>query len=265
MQKILLVSTLSLICLNAIAQNDYTPPSGQTSTINTHTGDKKYSIDVNIGAGIPMGDYGNTSQVPLPANDTGHVNGLALTGFHFNFTASYLFSQFFGGTLMIGGTSNSFDNTAWQTLRDESVPGITTSVNGNFYIGQCLIGPFASIPASNKVKIEFRALLGLVTANYPLITQTYPYYYYGASVTEIKSIKSSDGFGYYFGARLNYKVTDNIGLDFTIGYTGSDICYPEVDVTYNESGYLPFTEYSVYNRYMQLGLLQMTGGISYNW
>jgi len=263
MKKLYLLIQYIFICSVSFAQNEYISPDKRTPYLHNLISNKKFSIEVNLGIGIPAGDYGNTAQVPLPSSDTTHVNGLASTGFYFNVTAGYLFSPFFGGMVMVGGNLNSFNEGAWQTLRSTAIPGITTSVDGNFYIGEYLIGPYASVPASNKVKIEFKALLGLVTANYPLLTQTFPYY--GTTVVEVKNIKNSSNFGYYFGAGLKCMVTNNIGIYFNFGYTGSDIGYPEVDVTIAQTGYPTYTVYSTHERFMLLGIIQMTGGVSYNW
>ncbi len=266
MRKLLLFAPLLLSISGLNAQNDYAPVKSRFSNSDNKSPEtNKFSIALNFGVGLPLGDYGNSSQVPFPANDTTHANGLALTGFHFNGTASYLFSPFFGGMIMVGGTSNSFNEAQWQTLRSQNIPGITTSVNGNFYIGQYLVGPYASIPVNRRIKVEFKALLGFVSANYPQLTQTFPTYYYGATVVEIKTIKPSNDFAYNFGVGLKCLLTKNLGLDFNIGYTGSDISYHEVDISYYEAGYYPYTDYSIFNRYMQLGLLEMTAGVSYNW
>jgi hypothetical protein len=275
MKKIFLQIFLVLVYFSVSAQRD-SIRSGRQYLKNAYfPGNKKFSLEVNIGAGIPMEDYGNISQTPFSTTDTTHLNGLASLGFHFNCTASYLFSQFFGGTIMLGETLNNFNKEKWQTLRNNAVPGITTSVNGSFYIGQYLIGPYASLPVSNKVQIEFKALLGLITATYPTITQTYPAsysvnfptYIYGIPVTQEKAIEKSTNFGYYFGTGIMYIASNHIGINLNIGYAGSDIGYPKVTVTFSQSGYLTssYTEYSTYTHFMQLGIFQAAAGISYNW
>lgn len=256
MKNILLIALLFVASnFPLLAQHDNSQgESGQLS-------DKKFSLDVNIGVGIPAGDFGNTTQVPLPSTDTTHVNGLALTGFHFSIAANYLFSSFFGGMIMVGGNLSPFDEAEWQSLRSTQVIGISTSVNGMFYIGQYLIGPYISVPASPKVKIEVKALLGLVTANYPTLNQTFPYY--GTTVVEVKTFNNSYDFGCYFGAGIKYMVTDNIGINLNAGYMGSDINYPEVDLTVAQTGYPNYSAKSIFPRYMQLGLIQITCGVSF--
>ena len=262
-----------LICASAFAQKD-SARTGEPYLRNSATPAKqKFSISANIGAGIPMEDYGNTSQTPFSNVDTTHIAGLATTGFHFNLNASYLFSKFFGPTIMIGGTLNTFDEAQWQALRSAAVPGITTSVSGSFYIGQYLIGPYASLPVSDKVQIEFKALFGILTANYPIISQTYPANYginipnfnYGEPTTQVKTIATSSDFGYYFGTGIKYMATNHIGISLNVGYTGSDVGYPNVTVTYDQSGSSIYTKYSTHTRYMQLGIFQTTAGVSYNW
>ncbi len=263
MRKIFSAIASCLVCSSLFAQMDNTKPIPAAPKFNYTSDTKKFCIEFNFGPGIPMEDYGNISQVPNPASDTTHINGLASTGFHFNCSANYLFSQNFGGAAMVGLTFNSFNNTAWQKLRSQVIPGIITSADGNFHIGQYLIGPSASIPSGNIVKIGFKALLGVVSANFPVLTQTNPNN--GNTLIVVKKFVSSNNFGYYFGANLNIMISTNIGLDFNVGYLGSDIDYHEIDVTKSQIGYAPYTNYSIYDRFMLLGILQMTGGISINW
>src|SRR5580704_16801221 len=84
---------------------------------------QKLSFGVNVGAGIPMGDYSKTDSTKLPisrstvnagkANDTTKYNGFAKTGFHFNVWGQYMIAGPIGLKLMIGGTMNSFDAASY--------------------------------------------------------------------------------------------------------------------------------------------------------
>lgn len=264
MKKLIISSASLLFSITLFAQSIYTPPSTVNPTPQYNFSDiNKFSITFNFGAGIPMEDYGNISQVPFPGGiDSAHVNGLASTGFHFNGTAGYLFSKNFGVMVMVGGTSNSFNNEVWHTLRVGGTPGIITSVYNNFYIGQYLIGLNASIPASTSVKVGFKALFGMVTANYPTLTESFQYY--GTTVVIVKNITGSTDLGYYLGANLTIMLTKNIGLEFNAGYLGSNITYPEVDLTVSQTGYQTYSQPFVYDRFMLLGILQTTGGLSFN-
>lgn len=98
---------------------------------------QKLSFGLNVGAGIPMGDYSKTDSTKLPlssatvnrgkANDTTKYNGFAKTGFHFNVYAQYKIAGPIGLKLMIGGTMNSFDissfNSTYAAILTENSTG----------------------------------------------------------------------------------------------------------------------------------------------
>src|SRR5580692_9932690 len=85
----------------------------------------KLSFGLNVGAGIPMGDYSKTDSTRLPlsgytsnagkGNDTTKYNGFAKTGFHFSIFGQYMLAGPIGVKLLVGGTMNSYDITAFNS------------------------------------------------------------------------------------------------------------------------------------------------------
>lgn len=252
MKRIFLVANCMLFSFLLSAQSE--------DKIKDDLGIKQSSLDLNIGVGLPISDFGNTTEDPVPSSNSTVINGLASTGFHFDADYGYRFSQFFGAMLRVGGNINSFNAAEWQTIRSEEVPGISTSADGGFYIGEYFIGPFVSIPASDKIKVEIKALAGIITANFPTLNETYPY----TGEVEVRNIKSADDFGYYFSVTMKYMIKNNVGINFTVGYSGSSIKYPQENVTLAEPGYQTTTTTDNLSRTMGLGIIQITTGIPFN-
>ena len=203
--------------------------------------DKKLSFGVNVGYGIPGGDFSSTDAskqpvVEYPSTDTTHVSGYAKSGFHFNVYGDYMFASVIGGMISIGGNMNSYDvatlnsNVATAYTKagfNGTLPAFT--VSGSYYVGQYLIGPYVSIPAGSKLRIEIKALVGLTSVNYP--TLSYSYSFFGSPISETITVKSSSGFGYNFGAGIKYMVTDMVGLHFNVCYAGCSASYPSYTAT----------------------------------
>ncbi|MGP8213924.1 MAG: hypothetical protein ACLQQ4_00030 [Bacteroidia bacterium] len=271
--KIFLHIAFVLTYFISFAQKDSASRNTITSyPQNPDTIGHRFSFDANFGVAMPMEDYGNTSANPFPAYDTTHVNGLAEAGFHFNVTASYLFSHFFGITAMGGGNINEFDQQDWEAIRNRQVQGIITSVKGNYYIGQYMIGPYATIRISNMASAQLKIMVGLATANYPVLTQvtpayTYyspPNYYYVPAETAVINVKNSIDFCYYAGISMKSMITKQLGFILNAGYSGSNIGYPGGTETFSQTGFPTYTTPHPSTRYMLLGIAQMTAGLSYD-
>jgi len=281
MKKLTIVAAIAGLCiaqLNTQAQDD-----------------KKLSFGINVGAGIPMGDYSKTDSTKLPlssattnrgkANDTTKYNGFAKTGFHFSVYGQYMIAGPIGVKLLIGGTMNSFDITSFNstyasilTENGSASPGQTFptfTASKSYYIGQYLVGPCLKLPAGDKLRIEAQILVGLVTANYPSLSYTYSTsggtapFNYSETGTETYSSSSGSGFGYNIGAGLEYMATDMIGLHLNVGYTGSSLSYSSYTQASSSSYTFGGTTSSsssagTYNipKTMSMGLLQITVGVS---
>lgn len=226
--------------------------------------DKKMTIGVSVGAGIPMGAWGskNSDTASSVQNDSTHIqNGYAKTGFHFDVTAGYLFSSSVGAMVYIGGNMNSFDAATYSTANGIKSPETFTAKS--YYIGQYLVGPYGSFGA-DKLKFNVRLLVGLVTANRPTMTRTSTYG--GQSYTDEYSGKGASGFGYQLGAGIVYSLNDNMGLTVNLAYTGSSVTY----TGYTSVGPNPFTGSTVtttnttLKQTMSLGLLTASVGLAFN-
>jgi hypothetical protein len=237
-------------------------------SVITLNAQSKLTVGVSVGAALPMGAYGSTdtaggkTAVALRGNskDSTEANGYAKTGFHFDVTAGYLFSDNIGGMVYIGGNMNSFDISTLETQNKVTSPATASSTN--YYVGQYLVGPYLSLGGS-KLKIDIRVLVGLVTCNTTTIT-----YNNGASGAFAGSSTSSgnggSGFGYQVGAGIKYNFTDKMGLLVNVGYTGSSVAYTGYtqvsDFGNNSQTYTNTTLKST----MALSILTTTVGIAFN-
>ncbi|HVA97397.1 MAG TPA: outer membrane beta-barrel protein [Bacteroidia bacterium] len=232
-----------------------------TANAGNGDNDSKFTLGVSVGAALPMGAYGSAKSDTTIANsnDSTHINnGYAKTGFHFDITAGYLFADNIGGMVYIGGNMNSFDDATYNAVNGIRAP--TTSTHTNWYVGQYLVGPFLSLPASDKLKIDIRVLVGLVTANLPTGTAAAND---GSGETLITSGNGGSGFGYQLGGGIKYNLSDKMGLTVNIAYTGSTINYTGYKYVYS-GPYNATTINTTAKRTMSTGLLTTTVGIAFN-
>ncbi|MEO6883391.1 MAG: hypothetical protein ABI199_05120 [Bacteroidia bacterium] len=218
-----------------------------TSKADNSNNGNKFTLGVSAGAALPMG--------------TGNYGMYAQTGFHFDVTASYLFSGNIGGMVYIGENMNSFDNATFMSENRLANYDETFTSKG-YNVGQYLAGPFLSLPASNKLKVNIRVLVGLVTANMP--TETINGYF----DTETVSGNGGIGFGYQLGAGLKYNLSDKIGLTFNVAYTGASICYAgysDAQIgTYQSGTSFNYTKTYTTKSTMPIGLVTSTLGLAFN-
>jgi hypothetical protein len=266
---------------------------------NSANAQSKFSFGVNIGQGIPMGDYAkhDSTQLPLShyttrknstypkgynANDTNQLNGFAKTGFSFNVYGQYMIVGPIGIKLMVGGTMNSYDiatyNSIYTKIWNESSPGAssytyTWTAGKSYYIGQYMLGPCLKLPVSGKLRIEGQILAGLVTGSYPTLTGDYSYSGHipglSESGTQTYTISSGSVFGYNINAGIEYMLIKIIGIHLNVGYTGSSFSYPTYNIVNTQTqtlgGYTIFSTLTQnYNvaKTMSMGLLQITTGAS---
>lgn len=221
---------------------------------------KKMSLSVNVGAAMPMGAWGSkkTDTTQSVATDSTHIqNGYASTGFHFDITAGYLFSGNVGGMVLIGGNMNKFDASTYKSVNGFSGSEVSITAK-SYYLGEYLVGPFFAIPAGDKIKINIRALVGLVTANTPTITESETVF--GQTVSFTISGKPGSGFGYQAAAGLQYNMSDNLGLKLDLAYTGSTIAYKKGITESSASG--SQSMYTSLKRTMSVGLFTVSAGVA---
>jgi hypothetical protein len=262
-------------------QSKQTPNNNQQSSIDN---DSKFHFGLNIGYCLPSGDFSSSdiSKEPIkksPSTDSTNISGYAKGGFHFNIYGAYMFNSSIGAMLSIGGSMNSYDIGSFNSNFSIGYPSNATppvyTVSGNYFIGQFLVGPYFNFSASDNLKIEFKALIGLTTANYPALSFTYNYNSAYETISETGSftVNSTSGFGYNIGAGLEYMVTGNLGLHFNLCYGGSSISYPSYTRSYSEiitilnsNTTTTPSNSTIHNTpmSMSIGLLQLTLGCSFD-
>src|SRR6185312_15108676 len=250
--------TLLLACTVLAA---YTMKAGDLNTTRGGgSDDKKIVIGISVGAGIPMGAYGNksTDTTDSPSDSTHVLHGYASTGFHFDVNFGYKFNSMVGAMIYIGGNMNSFDVSTYESVNNRHpASGETFSVS-SYYAGQYLVGPFLSLGSSDKLKINLRLLLGLVTVNRPTETDNFT----GGSF-ESKG-NGGSGFGYQFGAGVQYNMNDALGLTFNLAYTGSIIGYTGYTQTSTFGSTTNTYTNTTLKQTMSFGMLNATVGVAIN-
>lgn len=119
--------------------------------------DRRGYIGITLGPAIPMGDFADNSYDNEDA-------GFAKTGVNFNLVHfGYKFSQNFGIAATWFGAAHEVDVSAFEE------PGIdNNSIDaGSWSYGGLFAGLLVSIPAGEKLFIEFKPMVGFVAATSP--------------------------------------------------------------------------------------------------
>lgn len=251
-----------IIAIYSVKAQDYVRPAEENYPSTRATpipGNKKFSLAINIGAAIPMQDFGSTnvknSFWDFTSVDSTRLQGFAKTGFHFNITASYRLFNNWGITMLIGNNANAFDINTFSSTIGYPAGNSSTSYSTAEY----LIGPYFSFPAGNKLFIKVSALAGLVTNSYPPVDITLN------DTTSIEiNFTAGRGFGYSLGAGIAYSVSSNVNVLLNIAYTGALIKYNGWTETVSFTGYYPFAishANDVAN--MPTGIIKPTIGIEF--
>ncbi len=183
-------------------------------------GGSKFTLGISVGAALPMSEFG-TAKKDSAINSTSSIhNGFAKTGIHFDVSATYLIAGPFGLEAILGGNLNSFDAATANSLYYPH--GGATITAPSYFIGQYMAGPALSFPAG-ALSVNVHAVVGLVTANYPTITETYS----GGTTTSTGPSLST--FGYNAGLGVKFSFGGNVGLLLDVSYIG--IFSPAFDYT----------------------------------
>jgi hypothetical protein len=222
--------------------------------------DRKFIIGISIGAAIPSGDFASTnvknSFWDFHSIDSTHLQGFAQTGFHFNITAAYMFTDNFGMIILLGNSSNTFDINSFSA----AIGGYPASnLSGSYSTSEYLIGACVSYPLAKNLNFKASALIGLVNSNYPSLnialsdTETYQ-----------RDINGGSGFAYNIMAGITYNITNSIGIAVNVAYTGTTVFYPSWTETATYTGYYPFSvSHNSDVLTMTMGLLKPTIGIEF--
>jgi hypothetical protein len=243
---------------------------------------KHFNIGFNAGTNTPEGTYAKNDSVALfyynsvlpnrlNQRDTNSINGYAKSvGFHFNVYVLYRLSMRFGFMLSAGGNFNSFDVSSLNANESSEYSGYSFggsppsfTCNGSYYVGEYLFGPYLKFPIIRPdLSVEFKALLGMATANYP--TLTYSYDYMGTTATQTEVVKNGNGLAYTIGGGFKYTILHRlIGLHLGANYTRSNITYPGFTMSSSSGGVSTSpVYYSIPKSITSVALIQFTFGVS---
>lgn len=228
----------------------------------TPSAEKKFNLNFSHGPAFPSKDFKSTtaknSYWDFNSADSVKLTGFAKTGYNFNLSASYLFTDNLGIMIMIGSNINAFDiGTFNSVVRSTSVySNYPFTTSGTYYTNEYLIGPYLSSSEWHRIKIQGYALFGLVTSTYPDIAMQY------ADTTIAFNFNSGKSFGYCLGGAIAVSLNDWIDLALNVSYTQATLSYPGVTINYSAPGYYPFTDPHPDDvTKMQLGILKITTGV----
>ncbi len=259
--KLIVALACLLLHFASSAQDYYESPKkpAKSDKDETTTPDKGgFNLSISVGSASPYKSFSSTnvknSFWDFTSIDSVKLQGFAKPGVHFDITASYLFPDGLGIMFMLGSNTNIFDiNTFTSTV---GVP--FTSPDGVFRTREYLIGPFISFNPRPKFTIEANAMLGLVAANYPLITISV------GDTTQTIAFNPGRSFGYSFGGAVKYSITSKIDLSINTSYTQANIAYPGWTNTFTIPGYYPYViSHTTDIVKMPMGLLKINAGITY--
>ena len=185
-------------------------------------GGSKFTIGISVGAALPMSEFG-TAKKDSTLNSTSSIhNGFAKTGIHFDVSASYMIAGPFGLMAILGGNLNSYDAATANSIYFPH--GGATITAPSYFIGQYMAGPALSFPAG-QLSVNMHAVVGLVTANYPTITETF------SGGTTISTGPNLSTFGYNAGLGIKFNFSSNIGLLVDVCYIGTLSAFDYTPIT----------------------------------
>jgi hypothetical protein len=201
----------------------------------TYTMKGQFNFGVDGGLSIPTGQYAGTVST---SDNT--LNGYAKIGSCYDVYAGVKFLPLIGAMVEYGANNNSFDIAK---LNTSGTSTFTTS--GGDKIAEYLIGPYFSIKLAN-IKLEAKLLGGLVSSNYPTITESTTFNGVTSSVSN--SFETGNDFGFCAGAKIKFMVAPIVGIGLGVDYLGSNVTFKGV------------TNSDTYK--MSEGVIQATLGVS---
>lgn len=179
--------------------------------------DKGY-FAVNIGPSIATGDFAST--------DNKEGAGFAKGGAIFDLTFAYEVAPNFGLMAMLRGQANTVDA---QALADEFAkqnPLLSGTVEATSWgLGGLMIGAYGSLPLSNKVFFQPRAMIGFMSATSPEVKYTVS----GGWIKQ--SSQTAGSMGYLVGAGFKFDVAKRLCLLTGIEYSGTKVNFKDVETT----------------------------------
>jgi hypothetical protein len=211
--------------------------------IGSHTMNAQFTIGIDGGLSLPSSDYGS-SNASVSASG-GNVSGYAKVGSCFDGYVGFKFIPIIGVMAQYGMNNNSYD------VGKLSSSSVTVTASGGDKITEYLIGPYLSVKLAN-IKIEAKLLGGLVSTNYPTLTQNTNFDNVYSSV--VNSFSTGNAFGYCVGAKIKFMVAPIFGIGLGVDYVGSDVDFTGVSNANSQT---------ISNSYkMSVGVFQATIGAS---
>lgn len=268
MKRYIILLILPVMFISVSRAQDYIRPNEDTA-VNTQYTNKvqKLFIGFSIGTAIPTKDFASHnvsgSFWDFNSTDSTRLQGFAKTGFHFDISATYLFTTSFGIIAQFSDNTNNFDLSSFS-----SVMGYPAFANTTLYrTKEYLAGPYFSYTATPKLNLDAALLVGLVHNSYPTLTlklnDTLDY------TRELDNSKNV--FGFCISAGMSYNLTTRVYLTINIAYTQATLLYP----TWTETAqylsthpasyyYKPITFYhNTDETFMKAGIFKPTIGIEF--
>lgn len=231
---ILSLAFVSCIVLHAVAQ------------------DEKGFVGISLGPSIPMGNFAVRSLV----NDNA---GFAKLGASFDVVAGYkLGGSHFGITAMLRAQAHAYDTQPLAENLTFQAPTVNWNVESPAWrIGGLLLGGFGSIPISEKIYVDARAMAGLVNATLPQL------YITGTDLAETTWVKrdasTASSFAYLVGAGFKFNIAPKIYLLTNIDYVGTSVEFTNVGLTTS------IGERVTYGFEQDMATMNLSVGVAFKW
>lgn len=211
----------------------------------SYTVKAQFTFGVDGGLSIPSSNYGSSNATVSSSGGT--INGYAKIGSCFDGYVGFKFIPIIGVMAQYGVNNNAYDVAKLNNSGGTS----TVSVSGGDKIASYLIGPYLSIKLAN-IKLEAKLLGGIVSSNYPTITENTN----GAGTynSVVNSFNTGNDFGYCAGVKIKFMVAKIVGIGIGVDYLGTDASFTGVSTTNSQT---------IDNSYkMSVGIFQATLGAS---
>ncbi|NOX45956.1 MAG: hypothetical protein GXO89_03140 [Chlorobi bacterium] len=175
---------------------------------------KPHFISINIGASVPIGDYGKSSSTK--------TDGFAKTGANFAIEGAVFINNTIGFGGYIGGNAHNIDDVAY-TAEINKIPGILSSnlTADPYAISNYMLGVYINAPASEGIFFRFKALGGSFVAKSPAMTLTFTDDNLNSDFMSLTSATGSK-LALLLGGSVLFKVSKRIGLSANLEYTGAE-------------------------------------------
>ncbi|HTA28416.1 MAG TPA: hypothetical protein VK809_11535 [Bacteroidia bacterium] len=178
----------------------------------SYTMSAQFTFGIDGGLSIPTGQYAGTVST---SNNT--LNGYAKIGSCYDAYVGFKFLPFIGAMVQYGANNNSFDVAKLNTSGSS-----TFTTSGGDKIAEYLIGPYFSIKLAN-IKLEAKLLGGIVSSNYPTITESTSFN--GVTNSVSNSFETGNDFGFCAGAKIKFMVAPIVGIGVGVDYLASSVTF----------------------------------------